>query len=65
MPPFDGPRAMLWVTRYPSKTSMWPSSIVTGMETVTAFLHFERTLTRLSSMLKALATLRSWSCAIS
>jgi hypothetical protein len=50
IPPFDGPRAMLWVTRYPSKTSMWPSSIVTGMATVTAFLHFERTLTMFSSI---------------
>src|SRR5689334_4442455 len=65
MPPFDGPRATLWVTRYPSKTSTRPSSIVTGIETTTAFLHFESTLTRLSSMLKALATLRSCSCAIS
>src|SRR5262245_5330913 len=44
---------------------MCPSSIVTGMATVTAFLQFERTLTRSSSMLNARATLRSCSWAIS
>ena len=63
MPPFEGPRATLCVTRKPSKTSTRPSSIVTGIETVTAFLHDESTLTRLSSMLNARATSRSWSLA--
>ena len=38
MPPFDGPRATLCVTRKPVKTSTEPSSIRTGTETSTAFL---------------------------
>src|SRR5215510_8804891 len=65
MPPFDGPRAMLCVTRYPSNAWIVPSSIVTGIETTTAFLHSWRTLTRRWSMLKISATRRSCSRAIS
>src|SRR3954451_10395384 len=44
---------------------MRPSSIVTGMATVTAFLHFERTLTMFSSIENARATFRSCICASS
>src|SRR5512146_872807 len=65
MPPFDGPRAMLWVTRYPSKAWIVPSSIVTGMETTTAFLHSWRTFTRRWSISKISATRRNCSRAIS
>src|SRR3954469_23985630 len=65
MPPFDGPRAMLWVTRLPSKARMVPSSIVTGIETTTAFLHSCRTFTRRWSISKMSATRRSCSRAIS
>ncbi len=43
MPPFEGPRATLWVTRKPVKIRTEPSSIVVGIETSTAFLHSERT----------------------
>src|SRR3954471_1651946 len=65
MPPLDGPRAMLCVTRYPSKTCVDPSSMLTGIETATAFLHFSRTLTRLGSIANVRATLRSWAFAMS
>src|SRR5579872_3161196 len=65
MPPFDGPRAMLWVTRYPLKTCVLPSSIPTGMETSTDFLHTPSTATRFGSMSNASATRRSWLRAIS
>ncbi len=33
MPPLAGPRAMLYCTRYPVKTSVSPLSISTGQET--------------------------------
>src|SRR4051812_34946392 len=65
MPPFDGPRATLCVTRCPWKTRVVPSSIETGMETDTAFLQSWRTLTRFGSIAKASATRRSCSRAIS
>src|SRR5919201_5760666 len=65
MPPFDGPRAMLWVTLYPSKTCVVPSSIATGIETPTAFLHFSRTLTRFGSIANVFATLCSCAFAMS
>src|SRR5581483_7245841 len=65
MPPFDGPRAMLCVTRYPWKTCVLPSSIPTGTETSTAFLHSPSTATRFGSMSNASATRRSWLRAIS
>src|SRR5919198_3069547 len=65
MPPFDGPRAMLWVTLYPSKTCVEPSSIATGIETPTAFLHFSRILTRFGSIANVFATFRSCAFAIS
>src|SRR3954451_3226074 len=65
MPPFDGPRATLCVTRYPLKTRVPPWSIDTGTDTSTAFLHSPRTSTRLGSTSKAAATRRSCSRAIS
>src|SRR3954469_5884247 len=65
MPPFDGPRATLCVTRCPWKTRVVPSSIDTGIETETAFLQSWRTLTRFESIAKASATRRSCSRAIS
>src|SRR5437588_3398204 len=65
MPPFDGPRATLCVTRYPWKTRVVPSSMVTGIDTDTAFLHSWRTLTRFGSIAKTFATRRSCSRAIS
>src|SRR5262249_9854703 len=65
IPPFDGPRATLCVTRWPSKTCVVPSSIATGIETDTAFLHSWRTLTRFGSIAKTFATRRSCSRAIS
>src|SRR3954447_1787271 len=65
MPPFDGPRATLCVTRYPLKTRVLPWSIDTGTDTSTAFLHSPRTSTRLGSTLKVAATRRSCSRAIS
>src|SRR6185503_7318687 len=37
MPPFDGPRAMLWVTRYPVNARTEPSSSDVGIDTSTAF----------------------------
>src|SRR5919199_2112651 len=64
MPPLEGPRATLCVTRKPSKTWVPPSSIRTGIETATDFLHSWRTLTRLASMSKTSATRRSCSRAI-
>src|SRR4051794_35075681 len=64
MPPFDGPRATLWVTRKPWNASTRPSSIEVGIETSIAFLHSWRTFTRRSSIPKTCATLPSWSCAI-
>src|SRR5437870_4367368 len=65
MPPFEGPRAMLCVTRKPSKTFVEPSSMETGTETATAFLHFSRTLMRFGSIANVFATLPSWAFAIS
>src|SRR3954452_22988608 len=65
MPPFDGPRATLCVTRYPLKTRVPPWSIDTGTDTSTAFLHSPRTSTRLGSTSKVAATRRSCSRAIS
>src|SRR5919201_2149790 len=65
MPPFDGPRATLCVTRYPSKTCVVPSSIATGMETATAFLHCCRTLTRFGSIANVCATWRNCDLAMS
>src|SRR3954452_9436864 len=65
MPPFDGPRATLCVTRYPLKTRVPPWSIDTGTDTSTAFLHSPRTSTRLGSTSKDAATRRSCSRAIS
>src|SRR2546430_9959289 len=56
---------MLCVTRYPSRAWMLPSSIVTGTETTTAFLHSCRTLTRLGSTPNSSATRRSCSLAMS
>src|SRR5579862_4200695 len=64
MPPLEGPRAMLWVTRQPMKFRTEPSSIVVGIETSTDFLHWPRTLTRSSSISKASATFCNWRCAI-
>src|SRR2546423_5618001 len=63
MPPFDGPRATLCVTRQPVNTRTEPSSIVVGIVTSTAFLHSPSTPTRSSSMPKVSATFRSCSCA--
>src|SRR5919206_4355186 len=54
---------MLCVTRYPSKTHVDPSSIVTGTETTTAFLHSWRTLTRFESIANSAASRRSCSFA--
>src|SRR5438067_7539757 len=65
MPPFDGPRATLCVTRWPWNTRVVPSSIATGMDTDTAFLHSWSTLTRFGSIAKTFATRRSCSRAIS
>src|SRR4051794_38451817 len=65
MPPFEGPRATLCVTRYPLNTAVSPSSIVTGTETSTAFLHSPSTSTRFEEMSKVAATRRNCSRAIS
>src|SRR5712691_1432450 len=65
MPPFDGPRATLCVTRYPWKTWVLPSSIETGTETASAFLHSCRTLTRFGSIPNVSATFLSCDLAIS
>src|SRR6266545_935066 len=65
MPPFDGPRATLCVTRCPWKTCVVPSSIATGTDTDTAFLHSWRTFTRFGSRAKTWATRRNCSRAIS
>src|SRR5919201_706404 len=65
MPPFDGPRATLCVTRWPWNTCVVPSSIATGTDTDTAFLHSWRTLTRFGSIANACATRRNCSRAIS
>src|ERR1700675_2406554 len=59
MPPFDGPRAMLCVTRKPWNTPVDPSSMDTGIETSTAFLHWERTRIRFGSSAKISPTRRS------
>ena len=64
MPPFDGPRATLCVTRQPVKTCTEPSSIVVGIETSTAFLHSPRIATRSSSIPNTSATFRSCCWAI-
>src|SRR5437762_3965907 len=60
MPPFEGPRATLCVTRYPSKTRIAPPSICTGTATSTHFFTPERTLIRLGSIAKTSPTRRSW-----
>ena len=65
MPPFDGPRAMLCVTRKPSKTVTLPSSRRVGIETATAFLQPDSTFTRFSSIANARPTRLSCSFAIS
>src|SRR5256885_15310543 len=65
MPPFEGPRATLWVTRYPWNTRVVPSSIETGTETESPFLHSCRTLTRFGSIANVSATFLSWDLAIS
>src|SRR3990170_607848 len=62
MPPLDGPRAMLWVTRKPWNTPVDPSSIDTGIETSTDFLHPESTRIRFGSSAKISPTRRS--CAL-
>src|SRR5919202_2057380 len=56
---------MLCVTRYPWNTCVVPSSIATGIDTETAFLHSWSTLTRLSSIRNAVATFRSCARAMS
>ncbi len=63
MPPFDGPRAMLCVTRYPVNDRTSPSSSDVGIDTSTAFLHSCRTLTRRWSIPNVSATLSSCCCA--
>src|SRR5882724_2106197 len=65
MPPFEGPRATLCVTRYPWNTRVVPSSIDTGTETESAFLHSCRTLTRFGSIANVSATFLSCDLAIS
>src|ERR671936_3038070 len=65
MPPLDGPRAMLCVTRYPSNTCVVPSSICTGIDTTSAFLHCWKTFTRLGLIANVCATRRSCDFAIS
>src|SRR5690348_6515044 len=64
MPPFDGPRATLCVTRQPVKTFTDPSSLSIGIETSTAFLHSPRIATRSWSTPNTSATFRSCCCAI-
>src|SRR5581483_2068704 len=59
MPPLDGPRAMLCVTRYPPKTRMEPSSICTGTDTSTHFFTPDSTEIRLGSMPNVSPTRRS------
>src|SRR6187455_3121667 len=49
IPPLAGPRVMLWTTRKPSNTDTVPSSIATGIDTSTVFLHSPRTRTRFGS----------------
>src|SRR5262249_37503784 len=56
---------MLWVTRYPLKGCVVPSSILTGTETSIAFLHSPSTATRFGSMAKVVPTRRSCSRASS
>src|SRR6266496_6668965 len=65
MPPFDGPRATLCVTRYSWKTWVLPASTETGTETASAFLHSWRTLTRFGSIANVSATFFSCDLAIS
>src|SRR3954451_23085687 len=65
MPPFYGPRAMFLVTRYPLKTDVEPSSMLTGIETSIAFLHSPRTAMRFGSISKVVPTRRSCSRASS
>src|SRR5919197_204938 len=65
MPPFDGPRATLCVTRLPWNICVLPLSMATGTETETDFLHSWRTLTRFGSIAKTSATRRNCSRAIS
>src|SRR3990172_7616156 len=59
MPPFAGPRVMLCTTRKPLKTLTDPSSIRTGTETATVFLHSERMLIRFGSTAKISPTRRT------
>ena len=59
IPPFAGPRVTLCTTRYPSNTLVLPSSIDTGTETSTDFLHSERTLIRFGSTPNVSPTRRS------
>src|SRR4051812_19690440 len=56
---------MLCVTRKPLKTLVDPSSMPTGTETSTAFLHAPSTLTRLDSIPNVVATRCSCSRAMS
>src|SRR6266567_6141134 len=65
MPPFEGPRATLCLTRYPWKTWVLPSSIETGTETARDFLHSWRTLTRFGSIANVSATFLNCDLAIS
>src|SRR5437867_8184514 len=65
MPPFDGPRATLCVTRKPSKTRREPSSIRAGTPTSTHFFTPDRTLIRFGSKEKTSPTSRSWARASS
>src|SRR6516165_6639275 len=64
MPPSEGPRATLWVTRQPMKQRTEPSSILVGIKTSTDFLHSPRIPTMSSSRPKTPATFRSCCCAI-
>src|SRR2546423_5884606 len=61
MPGYDGPRATLWVTRWPMNETTLPSSIRVGIDTSSAFLHSCRTFTSCGSTSNAAATLRSCS----
>src|ERR687897_37998 len=65
MPPLEGPRATLCVTRKPSKTRTEPSSMRVGMETMSAFLHSIKTFNMFSLMSTRSATRRSCPRAIS
>src|ERR671918_2737689 len=60
MPPWDGPREVLWCTRYPVYVRTVPSSIRIGTDTIRVRFGLRSTSSTLGSRFMILAAWSSW-----